>query len=91
VTERLADLLTTAVRERAAAYAQLTEAKARIRELEEPFKTAEQVAFKLGYSVDTIYDWAQAGKIPVVFRAGGQIRFDLTDVVAALKEAENNG
>jgi len=91
VTERLEDLLTRAVRERATAHAQLTEARAKIRELEEPYKTAEQVAFKLGYSVDTIYDWAQAGKIPVVFRAGGQIRFDLDAVVAALREAGNNG
>jgi len=91
VTERLEDLLTRAVRERATAHAQLTEARAKIRELEEPYKTAEQVAFKLGYSIDTIYDWAQAGKIPVAFRAGGQLRFDLAQVVAALKEAEKHG
>jgi len=88
VTERLEDLLTRAVRERATAHAELTEARAKIREL---YKTAEQVAFKLGYSVDTIYDWAASEKIPVAFRAGGRLRFDIDAVIAALNDGTHNG
>lgn len=50
------------------------------------YKTAQQVADKLGFSVETIYDWAQRGTIPVAFRVGGRLRFDIDAVVAALND-----
>jgi excisionase family DNA binding protein len=41
---------------------------------------AKTVAGELGVRIETVYRWAQDGKLPVACRLGPKIRFDL-DVI----------
>lgn len=59
--------------------------------------TTEQLADRLGCSVQTLQRWARAGKIPAL-RAGKDLRFQYDKVLAALEahhagriEARRNG
>lgn len=48
--------------------------------------TSQQLAAELGYSACTVQAWAKRGEIPSIRHgARGRLRFDLEDVVAALK------
>lgn len=49
----------------------------------EPLLTARELAAYLGVNVDTVYQKAQSGEIPVAFRAGPRLRFDRAAVLAA--------
>ena len=46
--------------------------------------TAKELAAEIRYSLDTIYDMARTGRIPVAARKGRAIRFDLLAVRRAL-------
>lgn len=51
----------------------------------EPFLTARQVADMLGFSADTIVDWAEAGKLPA-FKLGGRLRFQASELEEHLQD-----
>ena len=46
--------------------------------------TAKELAAEIRYSVDTVYDMARTGRIPVAARKGRAVRFDLQAVRKAL-------
>ena len=46
--------------------------------------TAKELAAEIRYSVDTVYDMARTGRIPVAARKGRAVRFDLQAVRNAL-------
>jgi len=46
--------------------------------------TAKELAAEVRYSLDTIYDMARTGRIPVAARKGRAVRFDLQAVRRAL-------
>src|SRR5207249_1976982 len=46
--------------------------------------TAKELAAAIRYSLDTVYDMARTGRIPVAARKGRAIRFDLLAVRRAL-------
>jgi excisionase family DNA binding protein len=48
--------------------------------------TAEQLAEKLGVAAKTVRAWACAGKIPAVRFSRKSVRFDLDEVLAAVKK-----
>jgi excisionase family DNA binding protein len=50
--------------------------------------TPKDVAAALGVHINTVYSMAQRGDIPVAFRIGPRIRFDLDAVLEALKARE---
>ena len=50
--------------------------------------TAEQLAKRLGISPRTVKGWLQAGHIPATRLTPKVIRYELDDVVAALKERQ---
>ena len=50
-----------------------------------PFLTAEQLAASLGVKPDTVRDWGRRSLIPRIKVSHKVIRYDLDDVVAALK------
>lgn len=52
------------------------------------YSTAKELAAELRVTVDTVYDWAQRGEIPVAFRAGSRLRFDTAEVVRVLADRE---
>ena len=52
---------------------------------EKSYKTAAYVAHRLGVTKETVYDMAQRGQIPVAFRLGPRLRFDIDEVEAALR------
>lgn len=49
--------------------------------------TAAAIAAIFSVQPKTIYNWADAGLIPVAIRVGHTIRFNLDDVTQALNEA----
>jgi excisionase family DNA binding protein len=51
--------------------------------------TPQEVAAKLGVHVNTVYSMAQRGEIPVAFHVGPRLRFDLDEVLGALKARED--
>jgi excisionase family DNA binding protein len=51
--------------------------------------TAEQLAVQLGVKPRTVKAWLQAGLIPATRLTAKVIRYDLNDVVAALKESQD--
>jgi len=55
---------------------------------ESPYVTPQELAALLRVKVETVYDLAQRGEIPVAFRVGGRLRFDQEAVVAALRDAD---
>jgi len=46
--------------------------------------TAKELAAEIRYSLDTVYDMARMGRIPVAARRGRAVRFDLQAVRRAL-------
>ena len=48
--------------------------------------TAKELAAEVRYSLDTIYDMARTGRIPVAARKGRAVRFDLQAVRRALAQ-----
>lgn len=50
----------------------------------EQLLTARELAGILGFSADTIVDWAEAGKLPA-FKLGGRLRFRESEVLAWLE------
>ena len=55
------------------------------------YVSAQVVADRIGATVDTVYEYAQLGRIPVAFRLGARYRFDLDAVVEALAKAQDAG
>jgi excisionase family DNA binding protein len=53
--------------------------------MSEPLRTAREIADQLGFSADTIVDWAEQGRIPH-FKVGRALRFRLSEVEAWLEE-----
>jgi excisionase family DNA binding protein len=49
--------------------------------LMERLLTARELGDLLGFSADTIVDWAEAGKVPA-FKIGGRLRFRLSEAEA---------
>ena len=47
-------------------------------------ESAKELAAEIRYSLDTVYDMARTGRIPVAARKGRAIRFDLQAVRRAL-------
>ena len=47
--------------------------------------TAEELARDLGVSPGTVMGWAKSGRIPVIRASRRIYRFDLDEVIAALK------
>jgi excisionase family DNA binding protein len=56
----------------------------------EPLLTARQVGDLLGFSPNTIVDWAEAGRIPV-FKVGGRLRFRESEVLAWIETKRAGG
>ena len=48
----------------------------------------KELADMLGVSLNTVYAMAQRGEIPVAFHVGPRLRFDIDQVLAALKARE---
>jgi excisionase family DNA binding protein len=54
----------------------------------EKYSTARELADVIGVRVETVYDMAQTGEIPVAFRVGGRLRFDIPHVIRVLEQRE---
>lgn len=50
----------------------------------------KELADMLGVSLNTVYSMAQRGEIPVAFHVGPRLRFDIDQVLAALKAREDS-
>lgn len=49
--------------------------------------TAEEVGERVRVSPDTVKEWARAGRVPCYRLGRKTIRFDLAEVIAALRDA----
>jgi excisionase family DNA binding protein len=56
----------------------------------EPLLSARQLAELLGFSPDTIVDWAEAGSVPA-FKIGGRLRFRESEVMDWLETKRASG